>query len=237
MKAAYSRALTLGATATWLFPVGLVGYVSAREPVQGWGLFGSLLPELLTPAVCVAAAWLVVRRVPTSPTAPALAWTGGAISLVMALDVLSASASGATPLPGAHAVATTTTGLWPLDLAGLLALLLVFPDGRLTGRAWRLVPWAYAAATVLLVIALWGTRKVDGRVVGGPTGGPRLVLVVIGQVVVAACLVAGIVSLVRRHRSGDEVTRLRVRWLMLAGVVIVALLVAGWVMSIGFGVA
>ena len=62
-------------------------------------------------------------------------------------------------------------------------------------------------------------------------------LLVCGQLLVAACLVAAIVSLVLRYRSGDEVLRLRVRWLMLAGVAIVALLVAGWVMSIGFEVA
>jgi signal transduction histidine kinase len=237
MRAAHSRAVTLGATAAWLLPVGLVAYISAREAAQGWSLFGSMVPELFTPAVCVTAAWVVVRRVPTSPTGPALAWTGGTIALVLALDVVSVSATKTTPLPGAHFVATTANGLWPLDLAGLLALLLVFPDGRTDGRGWRLVPWAYAAATVLMVIALWGSHKVDGRIVGGPTGGPRLVLVVVGQVLVAACLVAGVMSLVRRYRSGDEVTRLRVRWLLFAGVVIVALLVAGWVMSIGFKVA
>ena len=61
-------------------------------------------------------------------------------------------------------------------------------------------------------------------------------LLVCGQLLVVGCLVAAIVSLVLRYRSGDEVLRLRVRWLMLAGVAIVALLVAGWVMSIGFGV-
>ena len=83
---------------------------------------------------------------------------------------------------------------------------------------------------------MWGTHKVDGQVVGGPTSGPRVVLLVCGQLLVATCLVAAIVSLVLRYRSGDEVLRLRVRWLMLAGVAIVALLVAGWVMSIGFEV-
>ena len=50
----------------------------------------------------------------------------------------------------------------------------------------------------------------------------------------ATCLVAAIVSLVLRYRSGDDVVRLRIRWLLFAGVVVVALLVAGWVMAIGF---
>jgi signal transduction histidine kinase len=234
VKAAHARALTLGATASWLLPVGLVAYASAQESAeQGWGV----LPELLTPVVCVAAAWWIVRRVPTSPTGPALAWTGGAVSFVLALDVLTQSEFFLSSLPGAGALARVSTGLWPLDLVGLLALLLVFPDGRRPGRIWRAVPLVYAGATVLLVVALWGSRKVDGQVVGGPTAGPRFVLVVGGQLLVAACLVASIVSLVLRYRSGDEVLRVRVRWLMLAGVAIVVLLVAGWVMSIGVGVA
>ena len=100
MKAAHARALTLGATAAWLLPIGLVGYAAAQEPAgQGWGVVGSLLPELLTPAVCVAAAWWIVRRVPSSPTGPALAWTGGAISFVMALDVLTQSEFYESSLP------------------------------------------------------------------------------------------------------------------------------------------
>ena len=107
----------------------------------------------------------------------------------MALDVLTQSEFFVSSLPGVGAVATVSTGLWPLDLVGLLILLLVFPDGRRTGRIWRAVVPAYAAATVMLVIAMWGSRKVDGQVEGGPTGGPRVVLLVAGLLLVAACLV------------------------------------------------
>ena len=154
----------------------------------------------------------------------------------MAMDVLTQSEFYESSFPLAGALATVSTGLWPLDLVGLFALLLVFPDGRRSGRIWRAVPLAYVGATALTVTAMWGMHKVDGQVVGGPSGGPRVVLLVCGQLLVVGCLVAAIVSLVLRYRSGDEVLRLRVRWLMLAGVAIVALLVAGWVMSIGFGV-
>ena len=129
-----------------------------------------------------------------------------------------------------------STGLWPLDLAGLLALLLVFPDGRRPGRVWRAVPVAYAGATVLLVVALWDAVKVDGQVTGGPTGGTKRRAPGVRSAAGGDVPGRGVVSLVLRYRSGDEVLRLRVRWLMLAGVAIVALLVAGWVMSIGFGV-
>jgi signal transduction histidine kinase len=233
VKAAHARALTIGATAAWALPIGLVGYVAVREhTAHSWQLVASLLPELLTPLVCVASAWWIVRSVPTSPTGPALAWTGGVVSFLLALDVLT-QADGFASLPGRHALATVSTGLWPLELAGLLALLLVFPDGPRAGWVWRAVPLAYAGTTVLAVAAMWGMHKVDGRVVGGPTSGPRVVLLGVGQVLVASCLVAAVVSLVLRYRCGDDVLRARVRWLVLAGVATVTFLVAGWVASIG----
>lgn len=238
MKAARARALTAGATAAWALPVVLVGVAAAlyAGPTP-WGLVGSIAPELLTPGVCIAASWLIVRRVPTSPTGPALAWTGGAVAFVTALDVVTTSGSKGSPLPGENAVATASAGLWPLDLAGLLALLLVFPDGRRRGWVWRAIPWAYAGATVLTTIALWGHHKVDGRLEGPPLDGPRLALLIVGQLVVAVCLLGAVLSLMLRYRFGDELLRLRVRWLMLAGLAIVALLMAGWVMTIGFKVS
>ena len=233
MKAAHSVALTLGATAALALPIGLVVVVGLLAP-EAWSQAAAFIPELVTPAFCVGAAWLIVRRVPTNPTGPALAWTGGAVSLVNAFDVVAVSTSFTHPLPLANATATASTGLWPLDLAGLFGLLLVFPDGRRAGRIWRLLPWGYVMATVFTVIAMWGSRKVGGHLSGGRIDGPRLWLLLAGQLLVATCLVAAIVSLVLRYRSGDDVVRLRIRWLLFAGVVVVALLMAGWVMAIGF---
>jgi signal transduction histidine kinase len=238
VKAGHSGSMTVGATAAVLLPAVLVLVEGLLDPaLPWWRMLVDFSPELAPPAIAVGAAWVIVRHAPTNPSGPALAWTGGAISLMSAFDVVAQSETFAHPLPFASAVATFSTGLWPMTLAGLLGLLLVFPDGRLRGRFWQAVPWAYAVATVLLMVALWDARKVDGQVVGAPSGGVRFGLMVGGQLMVLACLVAAIASLVVRYRSGDEVMHLRVRWLMLAGVVVVALLVAGLVMSIGFAVS
>lgn len=237
MRAGHSVSLTVGASVAVVLPAVLVLVAGLLDPsLPWWRKLVEFSPELAAPAIAVGAAWVIVRHAPTSPSGPALAWTGGTISLMSALDVVAATESSADPLPFATSVATISTGIWPLMLAGLLGLLLVFPDGRLRGRLRQGAPWGYAAATILLVIALWDTRKVDGKLVGAPSGGPRVAFMVGGQLLVAACLVAAIVSLVIRYRSGDEVLHLRVRWLMFAGVVVLALLVAGWVMSIGFSV-
>jgi signal transduction histidine kinase len=238
VKASRTVPLTIGASAAVVLPVGLVVVAGLLDPTGSWWRkLADVSPELAAPAVAVVAAWVIVRHAPGSPSGPALAWTGGSISLMSAFDVVAESETFARPLPLASEVATFSTGLWPLTVAGLLGLLLVFPDRRLRGRFWLAVPWAYAAATVLLVVALWGARKVDGQVVRAPSGGFRFALMIGGQLMVLACLVAAIVSLVVRYRSGDDELHLRVRWLMLAGVVVVALLMVGLVMSIGFAVS
>lgn len=54
---------------------------------------------------------------------------------------------------GPLATVPWASGFWPVNLAGLLALLLVFPSGPPAGRGWRAVPWAFGAATVGMVAA------------------------------------------------------------------------------------
>lgn len=169
--------------------------------------------------VPVAVAWVVVRNRHESPVGPALAWTSGSI----ALPTLASMA------PSGSMIADASVGLWPLNVAGFVALLLVFPDGRRRGWFWSLVPWMFAAATAGTVFALWGASQVDGEVVGGRTG-PAAAVAGIGAIAgIAACIGSGIASLVLAYRAGGERQRLQIRWLALAGIVIALLLAAGWV--------
>src|SRR5215207_337295 len=89
VKASHSAALTVGATLAVALPAALGVVAGMLDPSASWSdQLLEYLPELTTPAVCVAAAWLIVRHAPTSPTGPALAWTGGAISFVSTFDVI-----------------------------------------------------------------------------------------------------------------------------------------------------
>ncbi len=175
---------------------------------------------------------LVLVHRPTSPVAPALAWCAAAPLVVVLVEQYGMTAAGGRGAPGAAAAATVAAGLWPLNVAGLVALLLVFPDGSRPGRRWRapalLLPLAMAAT----VFALWGTRQVDGRLVGGPESSLRTGAGLIGMLLVAASVGLGIASVVRSARTGDALRRLQVRWLALAGVVAAALLAGGWVAEI-----
>ncbi|HRD63823.1 MAG TPA: hypothetical protein PL137_23190, partial [Nocardioides sp.] len=120
-----------------------------------------------------------------------------------------------------------SSGAWPLNLAGLLALMLVFPDGASSGRVWRAVPWAFGVATLGMVAVQWGARQVDGEVVGGPNGAWVPPVAVLSLLTIGLSLVLAAASLAVRYRHGTRRTRQQTRWLLLAGIVVVALLVAG----------
>ncbi|MFZ2504579.1 MAG: histidine kinase [Nocardioides sp.] len=167
-------------------------------------------------AFAVVVAWVIVRHDPTSPVGPALAWTTAVIGLV------TAHVGPAADLPW-------SVGIWPLNLAGLLVLMLVFPDGPSEGRLWRVVPWAFAAATAGMVAAQWGGKQVDGVVMGGSEGAWVNPLALVSIFTIGMCLVLSAASLVTRYRKGAPRTKRRIRWLMLAGIAVVSLLVAGWV--------
>ncbi len=196
---------------TGLATLVLFASTTYAAAIQDW-------PIVLACATCgvaVAVAWLIVRHDPRSPVGPALAWTTATIALV------TAHVGPAADLPW-------SSGVWPLNLAGLLALMLVFPDGPLDGRLWRFVPWAFGAATAAMVTAQWGGQQVDGVVVGGPDGPWVPPLTALAIVTIGMCLVLAAASLVVRYRRGLGRTRRQVRWLLLAGIVVVALLIAGW---------
>jgi hypothetical protein len=177
----------------------------------------------------VGVGFVVVREQPTSAVGPAMAWCAAAPLTVVLVEALAQSAEGASPPPGASLAQAISVGIWPLNVAGLVALLLVFPDGRRPGWPWRAVPVLLLSATGATVFALWGSRQVGGEVVGAPSGPARVVAVIVGLALVATCVGLGVASVVQTYRHGDEQRRLQVRWLALAGVVAAALLVAGWV--------
>lgn len=189
-------------------------------------VYAAAVGERGAAAACLACAlgvgigWVVVHHEPSSAVGPALAWSTAAIALV--------TAHGVGPLRELP----WSSGMWPVNLAGLLALLLVFPAGPLRTARWRLVPCVLALATAGTVSVQWGARQVAGRVVGGPDGSWVPATAVASLAAVGAALVAGVASLVVRYRRGGQRTRQQVRWLLVAGIVVVALLAGGWVAEI-----
>ena len=212
MAPAAARLLTGGA-AVAIVALGTVSVVR-NDP-------GRLLETALCAGAVVVGA-VLVRREPRSPVGPALAWTTGSLAFVGIHDLL-------PELPW-------SVGVWPVNLAGLFALLLVFPAGRRPGLTWRLAPWLFVIASACLVVSLWGAKVVDGAVTGSP-GQAAPAVGVVGLVLVGVSMVIAVAHLVVSYRRGEQREREQIRWLMLAGIVVVVLLVGGWVAeSFGAGV-
>ncbi len=126
-----------------------------------------------------------------------------------------------------------STGLWPFNLAGVFALLLIFPDGPRSGGLWRALPRTFVAAALGLQVTLWRSAQVGGRVTGPEPAGWRLGVGYLSMTVLAASMVLAVAPLVVRYRAGTGRTRQQIRWLLLAGIVIVW--VMGQAISLGGG--
>ncbi|MEU7876484.1 histidine kinase [Dactylosporangium sp. NPDC049140] len=184
-----------------VYLAGVVGQALSGAGGDGpfvLAVIGSLL------AVPVALGALLGRRAPDSPVGPALAWVGAAPAAAFWMQEWGRFGGGA----------------WVWNLAGFVALCLVFPSGLPTGRRWRLVPAGCVAAGVY-VHALLSSELMNGRY--------WLPLALTGYAVVLAALVAAVTALIVHYRRGDDTTRQRVRWLMLGALSVPILQAAGWV--------
>lgn len=190
---------------------------------------GAAALTCLAAVFAVGCGLVLVRREPSSAVAPALAWSSAGASTVMLVEVLARSSYDPSPHPFAELARPIWVGIWPVNVAGVLVLLLVFPDGRLPGRRWAVLPGIFACGTVAMVATGWGAREVGDRVVGGPSGSWVTVVGVLGLLAIGSSLVLAVASVVLRYRSGDAVRREQIRWLMLAAVLTVTCLLAGWV--------
>ncbi len=207
--------------APWTLTVGatlVVGAAVLTSPSASAALMN------LTSTVAIVIGWLIVVRRPDSPVGPALAWCGAAVAVSLTAEQLAAGAAGDLV---ASVMAPVWVGLWPVNLAGLLALLLVFPDGMLPGWLWRSVPWLFGLAAALVLAGLWGSVVVDGQVAGQDAAW-RLPATAAGVVGVGVAMVLAVASVVVRFRRGDDRVRDQLKWLLLAGALTVFLLVGGW---------
>jgi signal transduction histidine kinase len=137
--------------------------------------------------------------------------------------------------PRTRALGNWLGWLFFLSIGFVVFVLLLFPTGSLPSRRWRPMAWAAAAA-----IAAWvlgnafaptlissGPPPVRNPIgVGGPAGHVFDVLGGAGGLLIVATGLAAIVSLVFRYRRARTVEREQLKWLVYAGGLIVAALVA-----------
>jgi signal transduction histidine kinase len=128
--------------------------------------------------------------------------------------------------------------LWILPVCLLPLLILLIPTGRLPSRRWRPAAAAVAGAAVALLVSV-GLRPgplTSTPTVDNPFGVTAVEPFVAGleglaTVLLVAATAAALVSLVVRYRQGGYVTRLQLKWVMLAFAVVVVALVAADVLE------
>jgi hypothetical protein len=221
-----------------IFVVGC-GVAVALEVAKGdFGPDGVALLLAFTAFMGVGA--VIVARRPGN----AIGWIFSAIGLLAATGWLAmeyaayAYLTRPGSLPGAIWAAWYQHQWWnPMATLILVATPLLFPTGRLPSARWRPVAVVAAVTTVALMLlaALEPTIQlqdqqywVDNPI--GLAGVPDPETSAVGSALVgllAACLVAAVVSLVLRFRRSRGVERQQLKWFVYAGVLLILLIPVG----------
>jgi hypothetical protein len=201
----------------------------------GGGPLDAILGEVLIVPVASTVGALIFAGVPRNP----IAWIFLGVGLLGGLSALLAGYADSALLAGAgsrvlgEVSADITRWLWaPLVLAPVTFGLLLFPDGRLPSRRWRLIPWL-AGVGIVALSAFVGlsTEGERWRAEGDPSdhdiGAFVAILGLLGAAVVPA-LIGSVASVVVRFRHSAGVERLQLKWLTYGGgIAAVVLFVAG----------
>ena len=135
-------------------------------------------------------------------------------------------------LPGGALVSWLQTWTWiPGFVLAITVLPLLFPNGRLVGRRWRVAVYTAVAGGALLLaffaVGAWPFRGLQLLRTAPPKTGAIGIPILIGVVLVLAAGVAAVASLVVRLRRASGVERAQVKWFCLGALVFVASQVLG----------
>ena len=138
-------------------------------------------------------------------------------------------------LPFAEIATWIGTWIWVPGFVLLFVTILLFPDGRLPSRRWRPVLWvAWIAAALVLVpvaVAAWGYRGVNLLSNAPIDPGNDLLMTIygassaVGQVLIILVGLAAVGAVATRYRHTNSVERQQIKWLAVAAVVEVGVLV------------
>lgn len=215
--------------------VCLASWAALAWAALGPARLGDISAVYALGAVPLGLGWLLAVRAPGSPVSPALTWLAASMLATPAVESWGRTAATGSPWWGSAVMSVIGAGAWPWQLVGFMALLLVFPDGRLPGRRWAAVGFAIPVSALLVNAAFVLTMNYhDPQPAHSPVAVPEPIwapLLVGALLLLLAVVVTCVASVVVRYRAGDDRTRQQLRWLILAAVVIVTLMVASWVVT------
>jgi hypothetical protein len=211
--------------------LGVVVGVVVAPSAAGAAVLALALALAGTPTVL---GLLVARRRPEHAMGPLLAATGLTSALQLSGEAWQAAFPN-RPAPGWDYLVATGQGTWVLWFVPIAALLLFFPDGRLSSRANR---WLLAAllvdAAVFMVVATTAPgpylppNQTSPHVLGTMPAALATVLAAVTLPGLLLVLVLCVASLIRHFRRGDDRLRAQIKWLALAGMALPVTLLGTW---------
>ena len=131
--------------------------------------------------------------------------------------------------PGATQAEVVSLTSWVVAGLGLDLLFLLFPDGRYLSRGWRWVPVVWFLGAVLAVPGWALNPRLGKSLTGGvnPLAAdafPVEPAFAVGTVLICCSLVASVVAVLVRFRGSRGVERSQLKWVMLAGALLVVVL-------------
>jgi signal transduction histidine kinase len=184
---------------------------------------------------------LITSRKPGNAIGLILLWIGLASAAGLVAGTYAKwGIDGRAPLPLVTGAAWLGRTLFPTVIGAIPLLFLLFPTGKVPSARWRPVLWVMVGAltTNVLLIALTPGSMVSGftelnRPLANPVGLPMswqgaiFAVTIAAGLVVLACSVLSIVSLVLRFRraTGDE--RQQIRWLAYVGALAISVSLLG----------
>jgi hypothetical protein len=181
--------------------------------------------------------WLIASRRPRNP----IGWIFLAIGLSQAGSSLASQYAvfGLIAHPGSLPLADLATWVgawaWAPGFVLLFVVVLVFPDGTLPSRRWRIVPWTAAASILMTVVAqaigTWGYRGL--MLVGSPpsdtSADPLLTACLAvangGSMLVIPVGLASVTGIVIRFRRSGTVERHQIKWFAAGAAVEIGVLI------------
>jgi signal transduction histidine kinase len=216
--AAVSVALIAGALA-----LALVDRHRVSASLTGWDDFFGLVTDVALPVVgFVLASRRPGNRIGWLFLAGGLALALRAFAHHYGLHVLVAAPGS---LPGGRVAIWFSNWIWPIPLASLAFVFLLFPDGHLRSPRWRPAAWFVGGAFALVTAdALVTATRIWSHPFATSFGQlGNLAVVAVTYVFLFAALVVSVVALVVRFARSKGEERLQLKWFAAAAVLVVVM--------------
>jgi signal transduction histidine kinase len=188
--------------------------------LTGWDDVFGLVTDLAVPVV----GFVLASRRPGNR----IGWLFLAAGLALALRAfahhygLYALVAAPGSLPGGRVAMWVSNWIWPVPLAMLAFVFLLFPTGRLRSPRWRVAAWfagsaftLVTAATLVTATRIWSHPFVTSyRQLGSKA------VVAVTYVLLVAALVVGVAALVVRFARSEGEERLQLKWFAAAAVLV-----------------